>query len=60
MALHTRVIMKVFHPQFGFVERTADRGAAFRDQADIQRVMNEMRSTVPKGRKIVFDTREAG
>lgn len=56
--LHTRVIMKVWHPS-GFCERVDDRGARFRDDADIARVMKEMRASVKRDdRRIEFVVRE--
>jgi len=52
------------HPKHGFVMSMTDRGAKFRDTADIARVTMEMVAAAQKrygqDAKIKIDTREAG
>lgn len=64
MSLHTRVIVKVIHPRYGFVQSTTDQGAKFRDEADINRVTEQMvdaaRRRYGANAKIEVETCEAG
>ncbi len=60
--LQTRVIVRVIHPKYGFVVSMTDRGAKFRDSADIARVTAEMVADAQKRHgqdaKIKIDTHE--
>jgi len=60
--MHTRVIVSVMHPRYGFAKETVDRGARFRDEEDIARVRDEviaqLRGKHGKDSIIVTDTRE--
>lgn len=64
MSLHTRVIVKVIHPRYGFVQSSSDQGAKFRDDADIKRVTDQMVAAAQQrygsNAKIEIETCEAG
>ncbi len=62
--MHTRVIVSVLHPRYGFVQSSDDQGAKFRDEADIKRVTDLMVESAKRrygsNAQIVVETREAG
>ncbi len=61
--MQTRVIVNVMHPRVpGMIRWQADRGARFRDEADIKRVTEELtaeaRQRYGNDATILVDTRE--